>query len=174
MAPPFRTWLRSVATLALLAPTACASPPGGGTASRSPAPPDPAVTGPAAAPTEDRRTLLDVAVRADGTGEPVRHVLECFDGAPGPASTHPDPATACADVAELGGEFFTAERAPDLACTQQYGGPATAHVAGTVDGQAVDTEFSRTDGCEISRWDAAQGLLGPGGTEEEPVDLRPG
>ena len=167
-----RVRIRSAAALALLALTACATPSGGGTT-----PADPTATGPASAgPTAtgpatpgERRTLLEITVRADGTAEPVQHVLECVDGAPGPASTHPDAEAACADVAELGAEFFTAERDPDLACTQQWGGPQTAHVVGTVEGEAVDTEFSRTDGCEISRWDAAQSLLGPGGVQESAV-----
>ena len=172
MTSPPRVRTRFAATLALLALTACATPPGGGTA-----PADPTATGPTSAgptatdpPTPDqRRTHLEITVRADETAEPVQHVLECTDGAPGPSSTHPDPEAACADVAELGAEFFTAERDPDLACTQQWGGPQTAHVLGTVEGQAVDTEFSRTDGCEISRWDAAQSLLGPGGVQEPAV-----
>lgn len=177
-----RVRIRSAAALALLALTACAPPSDGGTT-----PTDPAATGPTGAgptstdptsaeptatdpaTTDERRTLLEVTVRTDGTAEPVQHVLECIDGAPGPATTHPDPETACADVAELGPEFFTAERDPDLACTQQWGGPQTAHVVGTVDGEAVDTRFSRTDGCEISRWDAVESLLGPGGVQEEPA-----
>lgn len=40
----------------------------------------------------------------------------------------------------------------DALCTRQFGGPATARVTGTWQGRRVDTVFSRTDGCEISRW----------------------
>lgn len=41
-------------------------------------------------------------------------------------------------------------------CTEQYGGPERASVSGTLDGTNIDVNFSRTDGCEIARWDAAQ------------------
>jgi hypothetical protein len=49
---------------------------------------------------------------------------------------------------------------PDMMCTQVYGGPQTAVVTGTVNGQPVDSTFSRVNGCEISRWDAMTALLG--------------
>ena len=51
----------------------------------------------------------------------------------------------------------------DVACTQVYGGPQTATIRGTWQGRQVLSSFSRTDGCEISRWDLLQGLLPPGG-----------
>ena len=41
----------------------------------------------------------------------------------------------------------------DVACTQIYGGDEEARIAGTVRGNAVDSMFSRTNGCEIDRWD---------------------
>ncbi|MFD6419554.1 SSI family serine proteinase inhibitor [Streptomyces sp. NPDC060194] len=44
-------------------------------------------------------------------------------------------------------------------CTMQYGGEATAHVTGTWQGRPVDAVFSRSDGCEIGRWNALQPLL---------------
>jgi hypothetical protein len=50
----------------------------------------------------------------------------------------------------------------DVACTQQYGGPETATVQGTLDGEPIDAAFSRTDGCEIARWEAAKALLEAG------------
>ena len=55
---------------------------------------------------------------------------------------------------------------PMTACTEIYGGPATATVTGTLRGEAVDAKFSRENGCEIARWDRAQALLGkvPGPT----------
>ncbi|MFP5311915.1 MAG: serine protease inhibitor, partial [Actinomycetes bacterium] len=49
------------------------------------------------------------------------------------------------------------------ACTQQYGGPQTAAVTGVVDGVAVDSTFARTNGCEISAWNAAKDVLGSAG-----------
>ncbi len=46
----------------------------------------------------------------------------------------------------------------DEACTEQYGGPETAAITGTLDGQAVDTTVDRANGCGIDDWDA---LLAP-------------
>ena len=41
----------------------------------------------------------------------------------------------------------------DRVCTEIYGGPDTAHIRGTVDGQPVDTVIDRANGCGISDWD---------------------
>jgi hypothetical protein len=49
--------------------------------------------------------------------------------------------------------------APNVACTQIYGGPATARVRGTLDGKPVDARFDRTNGCEIARWERNATLL---------------
>jgi hypothetical protein len=40
------------------------------------------------------------------------------------------------------------------ACTMIYGGPQKATVTGTLEGQAVNATFERSNGCEIARWDA--------------------
>jgi hypothetical protein len=34
-------------------------------------------------------------------------------------------------------------------------------VTGVVDGMTVDISFARRDGCEISQWNAAEGIIGP-------------
>jgi hypothetical protein len=49
--------------------------------------------------------------------------------------------------------------AGNTACTQQYGGPETATVKGTLHGETIDAKFSRVNGCEISRWQEAAPLL---------------
>jgi hypothetical protein len=49
---------------------------------------------------------------------------------------------------------------PDVACTQIYGGPATARVQGELRGTTVNARFKRTDGCQIERWDRNRVLLG--------------
>ncbi len=41
----------------------------------------------------------------------------------------------------------------DVACAELYGGPQTAEVSGTWNGQPVVASFSRTDSCQIKRWD---------------------
>lgn len=47
------------------------------------------------------------------------------------------------------------------ACTQIYGGPQTARITGTIDGEQVDRRFSRTNGCEIADFNRAGELLQP-------------
>jgi hypothetical protein len=46
-------------------------------------------------------------------------------------------------------------------CTQIYGGPQTARVTGTIDGKPVDRRFTRTNGCELADFSAAEALLRP-------------
>jgi len=41
----------------------------------------------------------------------------------------------------------------DEICTEQYGGPDTATITGTIDETPVDTVVDRTNGCGISDWD---------------------
>lgn len=53
-------------------------------------------------------------------------------------------------------------------CTEQYGGPQEAKVEATVDGRRIESTFSRTNGCEIARWDALGKALGP-----EAADMFP-
>lgn len=130
------------------------TPPEGGAGPVSEAPSAPSVGS----------ALLTISIAQDASADPVQYVLECVDGAPGPASTHPDAATACAALGRLGVEFFTARPNKDVICTQQYGGPQTASIIGDVDGTPVLAAFALTDGCEISRWRTAQDILGtPGG-----------
>jgi Subtilisin inhibitor-like len=47
----------------------------------------------------------------------------------------------------------------DSICTQVYGGPQKARVTGQIDGRAVDARFSRTNGCEIHRWNGVRYLF---------------
>ncbi|AUZ86530.1 serine protease inhibitor [Arthrobacter agilis] len=109
--------------------------------------------------------LLTVTLQQDAAAEPVQYVLECVDGAPGPASTLPGAEAACAALARLGSTFFTARPSKDIICTQQYGGPQTASISGEIDGTPVLAAFSLTDGCEISRWNKAQDILGAPGAQ---------
>jgi hypothetical protein len=68
----------------------------------------------------------------------------------------------CAALADIDPKTF--EPIPgNQACTQQYGGPETATVKGTLNGEEIDAKFSRENGCEIARWDAAKKLLGASG-----------
>ena len=74
----------------------------------------------------------------------------------------PRPAAACRKLAA--DPAAVAEPVPpSTVCAQIYGGPQTARVTGRVDGELVSTAFSRTNGCEISRWDALWPWLLPRG-----------
>ncbi|MDX6586576.1 MAG: hypothetical protein QOI31_1049 [Solirubrobacterales bacterium] len=48
---------------------------------------------------------------------------------------------------------------PDTACTELFGGPDTASLEGTIEGEEVDVDLTRANGCEIERFDAAVPLL---------------
>ncbi|MFE6128892.1 SSI family serine proteinase inhibitor [Streptomyces sp. NPDC056437] len=90
--------------------------------------------------------------RTDG-----RYELTC-DPAGG---THPAAVKACARLDELAQEDRNpfAPVSEDQMCTMQSGGPATARVTGTWQGQRVDATFNRANGCEISRWRTMEPVL---------------
>ena len=70
----------------------------------------------------------------------------------------PEDSAACRAAADVPAAAF--EPTPgDVACTQQYGGPQTATVKGTLRGERLDATFSRVNGCEIARWEDAAPLL---------------
>lgn len=99
---------------------------------------------------------LTVVVDATGEGATTTYTLTCEPV----GGDHPDAEAACAAIAAGGLAAF--EPTPmDVACTEQWGGPQTATVTGTVGGETVNAEFSRTNGCEISRWATLEPLFGP-------------
>jgi hypothetical protein len=102
-----------------------------------------------AAPDEPRAFAdLVVAVDADGRGG---HAPQDADVRCDTADDAP-----CAGLTKQ-----TFEPTPrGTACTQQFGGPETATVTGTFDGEQVDAQFSRANGCEIARWEEASAVLG--------------
>jgi hypothetical protein len=95
----------------------------------------------------------------DGSGSAKTWQLTC-DPAGG---THPDPEAACR-VLETNGAAALPPVPKDKACTQIYGGPETATITGTWQGNQVTSRFARNDGCQISRWKLMEGLLPRGGS----------
>ena len=166
--------------------TGCASPEPGGTPASSspdaeptaPSPPaaptssaprsatPPSATPPSADPTTpppptsggDLPAELTITLDETGSGVAREITLTCVPT----GGDHPDPQAACATLADVGVGAF-APPPKDQMCTEQWGGPQVALVFGTVDGTAVQARFSRTNGCEISRWDAFAPLLGSAG-----------
>jgi len=107
------------------------------------------------------RTELTVAVRG-GPGKGERTYSLVCDPAGG---DHPDPVAACRLLREMKDPL--APVPPDAMCTEIYGGPQTATVTGTLRGERVNAQFSRTDGCQIARWDKhAVLLVETGGVED--------
>jgi hypothetical protein len=90
----------------------------------------------------------------DGTGKTTTWTLTC-DPAGG---THPNPSAACAALAAKG-KTALPPVAKGLMCSQIFGGAQTAKITGTWNGDAVNSEFSRVNGCQVSRWKALEGLL---------------
>jgi hypothetical protein len=91
----------------------------------------------------------------DGTG-PSEWSVSCPEPRVG---SSPEAEAACAHLRTLEDPF--APLPDDVACTEQYGGPQTAHVIGRWDGEEVDLELSRVDGCHISQWDSLVPLVPP-------------
>ncbi|MGY1616357.1 SSI family serine proteinase inhibitor [Geodermatophilus sp. SYSU D00691] len=94
-------------------------------------------------------------VLARGDGTPAQTwTLVCGGGV---AGDHPAAAAACTHLEGLDDPF--APLPADAVCTEQYGGPQTAHVTGRWRGEPVDRQLSRVDGCPIAQWDALGPLL---------------
>jgi hypothetical protein len=110
---------------------------------------DDATDDPAAAPAVD----LTVTLRPEGPDGPARQrQIRCEQVGPNAGTA------VCRGLAGL----TPAQLKPvpaNVACTQIYGGPASASVRGTLLGKQVDAQFKLTNGCEIERWDRNRVLL---------------
>jgi hypothetical protein len=96
---------------------------------------------------------LDISVSVGGKGAPTRvWTLRCPDG-----GTLPDAELACRNLDRLDDPFGRLPKS--FACIEIYGGPEVATVQGTFRGKAVNARFSRTDGCEIARWNRVRFLF---------------
>ncbi len=97
---------------------------------------------------QESKTDLTISVTVDEGAAPVVMTLQC-DPAGG---DHPQAAEACQKIDEVGAQVFDPVL-DDQACTMIYGGPQTATVVGTYDGQPIDARFNRANGCEMDRWE---------------------
>jgi hypothetical protein len=98
---------------------------------------------------------ITITVTLDVDADPAVYRLACLgdtatltgDSAPG------DAATMCLALDDLPirDRLVNGPPAGQL-CTQQYGGPEVANLSGTLDGDAVDADLHRADGCGISDW----------------------
>jgi hypothetical protein len=125
----------------------------------APAPPSsPAPSGPGAGNAE-----LSISVKPSEAEPALNYTLVCQNGAPAAESKHPAAEAACAALKNNAGLLSPSTKGTAQACTEQYGGPQQATVTGIVDETPVDVTFARTNGCEISAWNAAQEILGVAG-----------
>ena len=94
---------------------------------------------------------LTVTLDPDGPGgeDESTEDVSCEDG----SDDAPCQAVAGIDVDALG------PVSPNTACTEIFGGPDTASIEGTIEGEEVDVDLTRANGCEIERFDAALPLL---------------
>lgn len=99
-------------------------------------------------PTPSDTAVTELTIVFDpGTGKTSSWRLTCDP----PGGDHPDPVGAC-QALETSGARALPPVPKDMACTMLYGGPERATVTGTWNGRDVLATFSRTNGCEISRW----------------------
>lgn len=111
-------------------------------------------------PTEAELTFV---YRADESATPERIALSC------PGSDRVAKAT-CRELDRVPSETFEPVPA-GTACTEIYGGPEVLQITGRLGDETIDSEFSRVNGCEISRWDAIAPVLealGLGAVGETP------
>jgi hypothetical protein len=94
-------------------------------------------------------TTLQVIVRVPGS-PPASHYVVC--PAWGPATSP--------SCGEVGTVLRLARQRPRL-CVQVWDGPATADIHGLVHGRPVRLHLTRSDSCEIARWDELRALLDP-------------
>ena len=97
-------------------------------------------------------TELAITLDADGPGGESAETAEIT--CPG-ANAPPE---ACAAIRELPDD--PAAPVPlDTPCTEIYGGPDVVTVEGTLNGEEVEAELTRGNGCEIERFDRFVPLL---------------
>ncbi len=104
--------------------------------------------GPERPPPADRLEL-EVSLDPDGPGGKPRQSESISCG----------PDSGCDEAAaQLTTEGFE-PTPPQTACSEIFGGPETATIAGTLGGEPVSAELSRANGCEIERFERFLPLL---------------
>lgn len=112
---------------------------------------------PACAATGAPKANLVIQYQPTTSGASIRLSVACV-GARATAGTHPNRKAICSLLAKKGLKIF-APTPTGMACSMIYGGPETARVTGTVGSTRVKGAFSKTDGCQVARWQAALPLF---------------
>ncbi len=148
-------------------------PPGGSTpATASPSPSasngadsSPSGDGETASPSDgaaETELVIDISIGEEAgqgtdTPEPRKWTLTCSPA----GGSHPAPEAACSDLDQAGGVDALEEVPADQICTEIYGGPEVAKVTGHVGGTEIDTEFTKSGGCEMERYSTMGSVLDP-------------
>jgi Subtilisin inhibitor-like len=109
------------------------------------------------APAQTPETDLQVTLWEDGREQkaaPTRWTLKCDPN----AGTLPKRVSACDRLERMSSPFAPLRK--DVVCTDQYGGPQQAVIAGRHEGKRIWIALSARNGCEIGRWNKLRFLLG--------------
>ncbi|MFL5944679.1 MAG: SSI family serine proteinase inhibitor [Gaiellaceae bacterium] len=98
-------------------------------------------------------TSLQITVWTSDTAKAQHFTLRCNPV----AGTLPHRAAACRKLLGMTRPFAPTPK--NVACTDIYGGPQRARITGRLRGFSVRAEFSRTNGCEIGRWERVRFLF---------------
>ncbi|WP_103503063.1 MULTISPECIES: SSI family serine proteinase inhibitor [Streptomyces] len=110
-----------------------------------------ALTGTATGASTEPAPESRLSISVSETGDPAdakTYNLTC-----GPAGGDHSNASAACDELTTAGEGVFSPVSRSAVCTQMHGGDATAHITGVWAGAPVDATFSRSNGCEMHRWD---------------------
>lgn len=102
-------------------------------------------------PSKPTTAELTFVFEAERSAVPKRVTLAC------PASDAAS-RSACRELERVPAETFD-PIPPNKACTEIYGGPQTLQVSGQLGEATIESEFSRVNGCEISRWGSLSPVL---------------
>jgi subtilisin inhibitor-like len=113
---------------------------------------------PVAPPPKETSTNLQITIWPSGRDGPyTQWTLTCP-----PGGSLPNAAAACRRLNALGNRAF-APTPKDVVCADIYGGPQVAEVKGSFQGGNVDARYTRTNACEIERWERVKFLLASSG-----------
>jgi hypothetical protein len=101
---------------------------------------------------------LRIEVRPRAEAEPLTATLRC--GTPPEATGFIGDAEKACRTVRASKQVLIHGPPDNVMCTEIYGGPQRARITGTLEGQRVDLEVTREDGCAIALWDELEPLLG--------------
>jgi hypothetical protein len=107
-----------------------------------------------APPSAKAAVSLVITLTAHPGAKPVTWTLQCEPT----GGTHPDAAAACSALAKAKNPFAPTPKG--MMCPMIVSGPATAKVVGTWHDTNINAVFSKSNGCQTSRWDKIGPVFG--------------